>query len=159
MLYEFGFNFKNYELLFALFWISCSVFFCYLLILRFDKKIIRILIIFIETCLIALVGSSLLIDPIKGYFWVKEKYELGECEVVCGAVADFDSPETSIYGHVSESFTINGITFEYMDNEYGYSTFKCDGGVITHEGQKLKITYCNDPYSTYLVICAIEEVD
>lgn len=160
MLYEFGFNFNNCKVLFILFWMLFSGFLCYLLLLQVEKKLIRILIIFLEFCVITFIFDTFLIFPIKGYLGVKEKYDLGECEVVCGVVTNFDSPETSLYGHASESFTINGITFEYMNNEYGYSTFKCDGGVVTHEGQKLKITYCNDPYSAYgIVICSIEEID
>lgn len=63
-----------------------------------------------------------------------------ECEIVEGYVENFSTPTAT--GHDSESFSINGITFDYADfNNVGYSEMKAHGGVIHGNGQYLKISY------------------
>ncbi|MCC8097461.1 MAG: hypothetical protein LIO44_02650 [Eubacterium sp.] len=62
----------------------------------------------------------------------------GQFETVSGRVEDFDP---GVKGG-EESFEINGIKFGYSENEpCGYSIFSKDSGVITGNGQELKISY------------------
>ena len=68
-------------------------------------------------------------------------YRRGEYEIVEGYVENFDPmPEV---GHKQESFTIDGVRFEYSDYEIrsGYHNARSLGGVITGDGQHLKIGY------------------
>ena len=46
----------------------------------------------------------------------------------------------------------------YGTENYGYSKFLCNGGVVTGNGQKLRITYCENPFNGELVICYIEKL-
>ena len=68
-------------------------------------------------------------------------YRRGEYRTVEGCVEDFHPmPET---GGDRESFTVDGVAFEYSDYElqFGYHNARSLGGVITGDGQHLKIGY------------------
>ena len=53
-------------------------------------------------------------------------------------------------GHDTEHFEIDGIYFEYTDNEImnGYNTTSSHGGVVTQNGQYLKIKYIVSEYDS-----------
>ena len=56
-------------------------------------------------------------------------------------VSDFDPMQYE--GHKQESFVLSNVKFDYSDDEYniGYHTAASRGGVITGNGQHLKIRY------------------
>ena len=62
-------------------------------------------------------------------------------------------------GHDTEHFNINGVYFEYSNYEIvnGYHDAASLGGVITHDGQHLKIKYIEDD-SGNNVILYIEKI-
>lgn len=85
-------------------------------------------------------------------------YERGEYQTVEGYVENFDPmPYT---GKTNESFEINGVKFAYSDYSMqpGYNNAKSHGGVITGNGQHLKIhyVYLNDTHGNIIVY--IEEI-
>ena len=63
-------------------------------------------------------------------------------------------------GHAKETFEINGVKFSYSDYNIhpGYNNTKSHGGVITGNGQHLKIRYVyfNEVYGN--IIMYIEEI-
>lgn len=68
-------------------------------------------------------------------------YQRGEYQTVEGYVENFDPMPYE--GHMDESFEINGVKFAYSDysTQPGYNNAKSHGGVITGDGQHLKIGY------------------
>lgn len=84
-------------------------------------------------------------------------YRRGEYRTVEGYVEDFHPmPET---GHDTESFTLGGVEFAYSDyqSQFGYHNARSLGGVITGDGQHLKIGY-TQVYGLGNVIVYIEEL-
>ena len=84
-------------------------------------------------------------------------YRRGEYRTVEGYVEDFHAmPET---GHDRESFTLDGVEFVYSDYQlqFGYHNAKSLGGVVTGDGQHLKIGY-TQVYGLGNVIVYIEEL-
>lgn len=71
---------------------------------------------------------------------LREDYENGNFKVVEGTVENFDPMPSS--GHKMESFTVNGIRFEYSDFEVtpGFNNAASRGGPI-REGLKVRISY------------------
>ena len=92
------------------------------------------------------------------YSTVTAAYKSGDYEIVEGYVENFDPmpPE----GHKTESFDINGVHFSYTDYRVmtGYHNAKSMGGVITGNGQYLKIGYIFYDSSHGNVIVYIEEL-
>lgn len=87
------------------------------------------------------------------YKQVTGAYRSGDYEIVEGYVDHFTPLPPG--GHSMESFDINGVYFQYSDNNIitGYNTARCNGGVITGDGQYLKIGYIhyNDSYGNIIV--------
>ena len=102
---------------------------------------------------------SLLVLPIRSYYWAKQQLDAGKGVVVQGAVYNYDpSPSKAIWGYGSESFEVANVVFRYDGTEnYGYSVFQKDGGIIS-EGLYLQITYLEDPFYGENRICCIEEI-
>ena len=99
------------------------------------------------------------------FFWLEAlqyratvgAYRRGEYRTVEGWVEDFHPmPET---GHDTESFTLGGVKFAYSDyqSQFGYHNARSLGGVITGDGQHLKIGY-TQVYGLGNVIVYIEEL-
>lgn len=155
MLYEFAFKFHFFDLLRLLFWILPFCIWGFAETLK--SKIIRRVLTMLAGLLLIVLFVFLLVMPVRSYFIIKEKIKIGDVQVVEGEVSNFETPPTNNVGHGSESFEINGVSFDYNEMEnYGYSTFLCAGGVITGNGQRLKITYCYDSFQAKNVICYIE---
>jgi len=78
------------------------------------------------------------------YFNVKHKIDTNNVKIVEGYVKKYHPMPYE--GHEDEHFTINGVYFEYSDFEIinGYNKSASHGGVITHNGQHLKIKYYKD---------------
>ena len=68
-------------------------------------------------------------------------YQRGEYQTVEGYVTEFDPMPAT--GHARGSFTINGVCCAYSDfeSQSGYHNARSLGGVITGDGQHLKIGY------------------
>ncbi len=157
MLYEFSFQFHFLDLFKILMFVLpiCMCFFSNI----FESKLIRTGIILIALLMGTLILIVFFINPVCSYREIKKNINEGNISVVEGEVNNFETPVNAFVGHNSESFTVDGIEFCYYGTEnYGYSKFLCDGGVITGNGQKLRITYCEDSFTGELVICCIEEM-
>lgn len=158
MLYEFGYQFHIIDI----FKVLCFIlpFSLYMFSNCIDKKIVRFIIILCSVVLSIFIIFVFMIGPILSYWEIKQNIDNGSIYVVEGEVTNFESPETPVCGHDSESFTIGNVNFCYYGTEnYGYSKFLRNGGVITGNGQKLRITYCNDPFTNELVICSIQRIE
>ena len=98
------------------------------------------------------------ITKVNMYSRTVAAYKKGEYMVVEGYVENF--VPMPYEGKADESFEINGVKFFYSDYEvqYGYNTSKSHGGVITGDGQHLKIgyVYYNKGYGNIIVY--IEEL-
>lgn len=96
------------------------------------------------------------IHQIRMYTTVTGAYRDGEYQTVEGYVENFHPmpPE----GHDTEDFDIQGVSFSYSDYTVmtGYHNAKSKGGVITGDGQYLKIGYVQ--YNGENVIVYIEEL-
>ena len=88
----------------------------------------------------------------------KAALENGQYETVEGYVEKFHAmpPE----GHDSEHFVIDGVYFQYtaFEERNGYHRPACQGGVITNDGQYLKIGYVTNKKGEN-VILSIEALD
>lgn len=156
MLYEFAFQFHLCDIFKLLSFIFPICLF--LLSSCFESKIAKCITILLSVLLALVLIVVLIIFPLYSYFQIKHYIKDDKLLTVEGIISDFESPENSITDHNSESFSINGVNFIYYGNEnYGYSTFLWDGGVIKGNGQKLKISYCYDPITKEKVICYIEK--
>lgn len=104
------------------------------------KSIVRIFCL-CTGIFISLITLILITSEISMCSRILGAYHRGEYEVVEGYVENFDPMPYE--GHSNESFEINGIHFSYSDYEIhqGYHNAKSHGGVITGDGQYLKIGY------------------
>ena len=104
--------------------------------------------------------TALIIFLFQGHMYLKTvgAYQRGQYEIVEGYVENFVPMPPG--GHARESFEINGVYFEYSDYNItsGYRNTKSHGGVITGNGQYLKIGYIyyNETYGNIIVY--IEEL-
>ncbi|GEM_PF-153733 len=113
-----------------------------------NRKAAKIFVrIFISLCIcsIALLGSLGFRAQYNMYKKLSAAYKSGSYETTEGYVENFDP--MPVQGHKYESFTVGGIDFYYSDYEIiqGYHNSKAKGGVITGNGQHLKIGYV--PYT------------
>ena len=97
-------------------------------------------------------------SQIDMYQHIVAAYEDGRYQTVEGYVENFTPmpPE----GHAHESFQINGVCFDYSENTalQGYNKTKGNGGVISGNGQYLKIRYIYyKPWDTNVIVY-IEEL-
>jgi hypothetical protein len=86
---------------------------------------------------------TLLTTPsaIRGYKTL-EIYKNGDYKVIEGKIANFNPMPYG--GHINESFTVNGISFEYSDFDesyYGFNNTASHGGPIKKDGQQVRISY------------------
>ena len=96
-------------------------------------------------------GSSILL-----YTACRRLWKSGEVSEVTGYVENYHPMPAS--GHDMESFEINGVSFSYSNFvlQTGYHCAASWGGVITHNGQHLKIQYI--PVENENLIVYIAEV-
>ena len=96
------------------------------------------------------------ISAVNDYQQVVVAYEKGNYKTVAGEVENFCPMPYE--GHGEESFDINGIYFSYSDFvvQQGYHNAKSHGGVISGDGQLLKIGYVEKNQENIIVY--IEEV-
>ncbi len=79
-------------------------------------------------------------DQIRMYQCTVGAYEHGEYRIVEGYVEQYKPAQKVGKG---ESFSIDGVDFEYYDNvvQFGYHKTSALGGVITGDGQHLRVGY------------------
>ena len=121
--------------------ISCIFITCHIILSRKKKKpifetimefivLIAFFVVMIYTSAGQYLASRELVNALTS----------NNCYIVEGAVDNFYTP--TVFGHESESFTINDVYFEYSNSvDSGYSTTKQFGGCINGNGQLLKISY------------------
>ena len=86
-------------------------------------------------------------------------YEEGRYATVEGYVEDFTPMPAE--GHAHETFQINGILFDYSDNTalQGYNKTKVYGGVISGNGQHLKVRYIYyEPWDCNVIVYIEETI-
>ena len=100
-----------------------------------------------------------LLGQIHMYNKIVKAYEQGHYQIVEGYVENFDPMPYG--GHKQESFDINGVSFSYSDFsvQSGYHNAKSHDGVITGNGQHLKIGYVYYNSAEGNVIVYIEKLD
>ena len=93
-----------------------------------------------------LAGVMTLVIPEQArlYRSIVGAYERGDYQIAEGFVADFHPMPKE--GHDTERFTLSGAAFEYSDYsvQFGYHTSRAHGGIITGNGQHLRIGYVED---------------
>ncbi len=98
-----------------------------------------------------------IVTGVQKYDQVIGAYKKGNYQTVEGFVENY---ETMPYeGHAQESFTINGVEFSYSDYTVmqGYHNAASHGGVITHNGQYLKLRYVTNELNENIIVY-IEEL-
>ncbi len=120
--------------------------------LKYNRKVRKTsFIIFLVIAVVSL--SSMFIYHLSAYLRAASLYKSGDYKVAEGFVENFTSGE-------DESFDINDIHFSYSNAKItqGYHTLKDKGGVITGDGQYLRIGYVNYGFSSDNIIVYIEEL-
>ncbi len=148
VLYEYHLNFSDY--LWNLIPLACGIAFLYLFIRvikdkdnsssRFVKLFsgaIGLIVGILGIGIFLLLTISMSIEHID----YKKQLANNDVYVVEGYVENFHPMPYE--GHDSERFEINDVYFEYSDFTImnGYHNSSTHGGVITHDGQHLKIKY------------------
>lgn len=107
---------------------------------------------------VLIVGGIAFLGQSSMSAYVFDEYQNGNAKVVEGYVENFDPMPYG--GHKYESFSIKGVTFFYSDfaEQPGYHTAKSHGGVITGDGQHLRITYVYYDEAYGNIIMRIEEL-
>lgn len=103
------------------------------------KKTVRVVS---YTAMIILTMNFFALDKglLDCYCKIEEQYKVGQYQVISGEVHDFVPSRLTNKG--DESFSVNGIIFEYdmMEYKIGYQRTKPFGGKIRN-GQQLQIKY------------------
>ena len=108
--------------------------------------------------IITIFSTTLCITSIYNYYNIKtnivDSYFAGEYLTVEGTIENFDP--LSLNENGTESFEVNGIEFRYSDSALDYIGYKStltECGVITNNGQKVRIRYVyNDTYDMNIVL-------
>ena len=106
-----------------------------------------------------LVCGIVITSQIDMYENIVAAYEEGRYVTVEGYVEDFTPMPAE--GHAHETFQINGILFDYSDNTalQGYNNTKVYGGVISGNGQHLKVRYIYyEPWDCNVIVYIEETI-
>lgn len=113
----------------------------------------------ILSCYVVLVSAVDCIWMISTHFSIKEKLNNDNVYIAEGYVEDFYQNPNGDNDY--EHFIIDNVYFEY--SEYGvmngYNKYALNGGVITHNGQHLKIKYIVNELSGKFDILYIAELE
>lgn len=154
VLYEYHLNFSDYLL--NLIPLVLGIAFLHIFVLSIKdksketKRFVRIIsgsIGLIIGVLSLVIFVSLTISMSLEHTDYKNRLANNDVQIVEGYVENFHPQPFE--GHDTESFEINGVKFEYSDYIIinGYHKSASHGGVITHNGQYLKIKYIVDEYN------------
>ena len=96
------------------------------------------------------------VSYIKEYRDYKTRLDNGDVFVVEGYVTDFE--RFSSIEKTPEHFEINGVHFAYSehDDTNGYHSVAGHGGVVTHNGQHLKIKYVTNEWGENVILAIYE---
>lgn len=108
--------------------------------------------------LMIIFGLLLIIVDVADYFDKKAALESGNYYMVEGYTEKYHAMPAD--GSDAEHFEINGVYFEYSDYriENGYNRASLNGGVISNNGQHLRIKYVTDGKGTNTILY-IERID
>jgi hypothetical protein len=113
-----------------------------------QKGIIFILIMIVVTTLASIITiSSVLKERLK----TKRIFFEKTFNVVEGEIENFNP--MPVEGHKYESFTVNGLFFEYSDFSptYSFNQSASHGGPIHTNGQKVRISYISNKTNNYIL--------
>ena len=98
-----------------------------------------------------IVVSFVCTEYTKQNLYIINRYKTGDYSIVEGTVENYKP--MPVEGHANESFSISGIEFSYsnISSMAGYSKTKHYGGVITGDGQRLKVGYVEYKGNKYIV--------
>jgi hypothetical protein len=101
--------------------------------------------------------SSSFVSTFTEYRGLRNAYIDGQAEYVEGTVVDFNPMPFG--GHQYESFTVDGVSFEYSDFVVvaGFNNTKSHGGPID-EGAYVKIWYVSDGFRNNIVRLEVEKL-
>lgn len=159
VLYEASYHFEDF-LLIPVFMLIFSFFFPKIVVSFWarqgkdvNRNFLKYFFRIFRAFLIFMICISIIIE-IGSYKTVIAPYKNGDYKTVEGYVENY-SP-----GGRDESFTINGVEFSYSNAiiEQGYRNTASYGGVITHNGQHLKLGYVTKESPTENIIVYIEEL-
>ena len=96
------------------------------------------------------------VSYIKEYRDYKTKLDNDDVFVVEGYVTNFE--RFSVIEKTPEHFEINGVYFAYSerDDTNGYHSIVGHGGVVTHNGQHLKIKYVTNEWGENVILAIYE---
>ena len=96
--------------------------------------------------LFIIAGIVVLYGGVKQAYLYKDLLDSDKVYEVEGLVENYHCPPST--GHDSEHFDINGVHFEYsyFETRNGYHKPASNGGVITKNGQHLRIKYVEETY-------------
>lgn len=139
--YDFHFNY-NSKFFLGVFLLLILISIGAILFFNNNKRIFKAIIVVIFMILSLIVLYTSYIYPYSKYREIKKSINNNEILYVSGEVVDFYTPKLTFGSHEYESFKIKDIEFKYYENEsYGYSVFANNNGIISKNGQKLKIGY------------------
>ena len=119
-------------------------------------NIISLILSIVSIPVILFVLITVVPDQIRMYDSTVKAYRRGDYQIVEGYVENFHPMPKE--GHDTERFTIDDIPFEYGTTvSFGYQKTKIKGGVITGDGQHLRIGYTHYGWLG-IVIVYIEEL-
>ena len=100
------------------------------------RLVFQIIALVMLVVFLLIMGSSILL-----YAACRRLWKSGEVSEVTGYVENYHPMPAS--GHDMESFEIDGVSFSYSNFvlQTGYHCAASWGGVVTHDGQYLKIQY------------------
>ncbi len=126
--------------------------FCKIKDIEFNKSFIKIFFVF-ATCFVICANVIIGIGQFSLYIKTVGAYKKGEYKTVEGYVENF--VPMPYEGHANETFEINGVKFSYSDYSVqpGYNNTKSHGGVISGNGQHLRIhyVYYNSTYGNLIL--------
>ncbi len=109
--------------------------------------------------ILMLAGVMALVIPEQArlYRSIVGAYERGDYQIAEGFVEEFHPMPKE--GHDTERFILDGAAFAYSDYtvQFGYHTSRAHGGIITGDGQHLRIGYVEDPRLGNVIV-RIEEL-
>lgn len=122
----------------------------------FPKRSVRKEQVILASIVSIILFCIFLLGTGRKIFYVYNNYNNNNYNIVSGEVTMFIAG-SSDYSKV-ESFYVNNVKFEYSNSNYcGYNKTKNEGGIITGNGQKLKIGYIN--YKSENIIVSIEQIE
>ena len=112
-----------------------------IMLLRARPKGFELVFVAIFITVSAAISALMVAEQVDQYNKIVVAYQQGDYLIVEGYVENFHPMPKE--GHDTEEFDLNGVHFEYSDFtvQQGYHNALSHGGVITGDGQHLRIGY------------------